>query len=167
MCINKLNGDNGMSEKDRIDITFDARSDTPPGKDTDSHSATLRRYHQILWSKSLPNGKMFNLDENIYHKSELGEFWLSSDCIGRTFTMISPYKEYATTFPEEELSEFQHLGMTIGAFIVFPANKIDNKMTINGMRGFNRSISDRMDLTLECIKRFYEDDGKMGGDSHG
>lgn len=87
-------------------------------------------------------------------------FWLSSDCIGRTFTTVLPFKEYAATFPAEELTEFQHLGMTIGAFIVFPANKIDNKMTINGMRGFNRSLSDRMDLTLECIKRFYENDGK-------
>jgi len=28
-------------------------------------------------------------------------------------------------------------------------------MTINGSRGLNRSIKDRFDLTLECIRRFY------------
>lgn len=31
-----------------IDTTFDFRSETPPGKDADSHSPTLRRYHQLL-----------------------------------------------------------------------------------------------------------------------
>ena len=28
-------------------------------------------------------------------------------------------------------------------------------MTINSSRGLNRSIKDRFDLTLECIRRFY------------
>jgi hypothetical protein len=28
----------------KIDISFDFRSDTPPGKDPDTHSPTLRRY---------------------------------------------------------------------------------------------------------------------------
>jgi hypothetical protein len=27
--------------------------------------------------------------------------------------------------------------------------------TINAARGFNRKISDRMDLTLECVRRYY------------
>jgi hypothetical protein len=36
-----------------IDITFDFRLDTPNGKDPDSFSATLRRYHKLLWSKPL------------------------------------------------------------------------------------------------------------------
>ena len=36
-----------------IDSTFDFRSDTPPGKDPDARSPTLRRYHQLLWSKPL------------------------------------------------------------------------------------------------------------------
>lgn len=34
-----------------IDTAFDFRTDTAPGKDPDSHSPTLRRYHQLLWSK--------------------------------------------------------------------------------------------------------------------
>ena len=44
---------------------------------------------------------------------------------------------------------------TIGAYIIFPAKRINNKMTINGARGVNHKIRDRFDLTLECIRRLY------------
>ena len=44
-----------------IDITFDFRRDTPEGKDPDTYSKTLRRYHQLLWSKRLPGGELFDL----------------------------------------------------------------------------------------------------------
>jgi len=47
---------------DKIDVTFNVFSDTLKGKDPDSHSPTLRKYHQILWSKFLPDGRMFELD---------------------------------------------------------------------------------------------------------
>jgi hypothetical protein len=39
--------------------------------------------------------------------------------------------------------------------MVFPGNRIDGKLTINGARGFNSKIADRFDLTLECIRRHY------------
>ena len=45
-----------MDFQETIDINFDVYSDTPEGKDPDSFSPTLRKYHKILWSKSLPNG---------------------------------------------------------------------------------------------------------------
>lgn len=41
------------------------------------------------------------------------------------------------------------------AQLCFQRNKIDNKMTINGARGFHPRIADRFDLTLECIRRHY------------
>lgn len=41
-----------------IDTTFDVYSDTPIGRDPDSHSPTLRRYHQMLWSKRLPDAPL-------------------------------------------------------------------------------------------------------------
>ena len=44
---------------------------------------------------------------------------------------------------------------TIGYTIVFPANKIDGKMTFIGDKGFNQSIAGRFDLTVECIRRHY------------
>ena len=42
---------------EKIDINFDVYSDTPKGKDPDSYSLTLKKYHQIIWSKPLPNNK--------------------------------------------------------------------------------------------------------------
>ena len=44
-----------------IDIKFDVYSDTPKGKDPDTNSPTLRRYHRLLWSKPLPSGLNFEL----------------------------------------------------------------------------------------------------------
>src|SRR5690554_7817362 len=69
-----------------IDVTFDFRSDTPPGKDPDTYSPTLRRYHRILWSKTLPSGAMFELGAGnsrsyLPHDSDLGKFFLASDTI--------------------------------------------------------------------------------------
>ena len=43
-----------------IDTTFDFRTDAA-GKDPDTYSATLCRYHQLLWSKPLPSGVVFEL----------------------------------------------------------------------------------------------------------
>ncbi|MFW6020332.1 MAG: DUF6994 family protein, partial [Bacteroidales bacterium] len=40
----------------KIDITFNVYKDANGG-DPDSASPTLRSYHKILWSKSLPNGQ--------------------------------------------------------------------------------------------------------------
>lgn len=39
--------------------------------------------------------------------------------------------------------------------MLFPGNVVGGKQTINGARGFHRRIADRMDLTLECIRRQY------------
>ncbi|MEW1823536.1 hypothetical protein AB0323_22460 [Arthrobacter sp. NPDC080031] len=57
--------------------------------------------------------------------------------------------------PPEDLPEWP--GYTIGSSIVLPGNKVDGKMTINGARGFSSKIADRFDLTLECIRRYYDD----------
>jgi len=54
-----------------------------------------------------------------------------------------------------EIGSFFSICSTIGAYIIFPAKRINNKMTINGARGVNHKIQDRFDLTLECIRRFY------------
>ena len=55
----------------------------------------------------------------------------------------------------EEIDSFFSICSTIGAYIIFPAKRINNKMTINGARGVNHKIQDRFDLTLECIRRYY------------
>jgi hypothetical protein len=47
-----------------IDTNFNFYSDSK-GHDPDSASPTLRKYHKILWSKPLPNGKLLELRDDI------------------------------------------------------------------------------------------------------
>ena len=142
-----------------IDTSFDFRTDAF-GKDPDAHSPTLRLYHKLLWSKALPSGRLFSLDDSVrgvylHHGSELGEFFLSSDSVIPTFTKWDSARHITELFSEEENEAFRTTGYTIGGMMVFPGNRIDGKQTINGARGFNRKIADRFDLTLECIRRHY------------
>ena len=149
-----------MGASGPIDVTFDFRSDTPPGGDPDSLSPTLKRYHQLLWSKPLPRGAQFELDDTtpgvyLHHVSELGEFFLSSDAVVPSFTREVRLRDVVAQIPQTELDEFNRIGYTIGGMMIFPGNKIGNKMTINGARGFHPRIKDRFDLTVECIRRHY------------
>ena len=141
-----------------IDTTFNFYSDSNGG-DPDSTSPTLRKYHKILWSKPLPNGAFFELCDNkdgayLYHKSELGEFFLGSDAITHSYKNHKRKKCITEQIPNE-VNELFDAGSTIGAYIIFPNNRIDGKHTINQARGVNSLIDDRFDLTLECIRRFY------------
>jgi uncharacterized protein DUF6994 len=143
-----------------IDTSFDFRTDTPPGKDPDACSPTLRQYHKLLWSKPLPSGRPFDLDDTVrgvylHHRSALGEFFLSSDTVMPSFTRWGSLKPITELFTEQENEAFRTIGYTIGGMMVFPGNQIDRKQTINIARGFNRRIADRLDLTLECIRRHY------------
>jgi len=145
-----------------IDINFNVYSDTPEGKDPDSYSPTLRNYHKSLWSKKLPNGSLFKLNETIpmrlHHKSELGEFVLSSDSIANTYSSIKSTHNIIKNIKADEIEKFVSLCSTIGGYIIFPSERINNQMTINGARGINKKIRDRFDLTLECIRRYYRDE---------
>jgi hypothetical protein len=136
------------SEKNKyIDTTFDVRIDSR-GKDPDSSSKTLRHYHKLLWSKNLPNGKLFNLDDakanRLYHKSELGEYYLSSDSIIHTYSKCKwpRIQHIIQQIPEDEIKYFFDLASTMGGYILFPANRINGANTINGERGFNSKIKD-------------------------
>ncbi len=143
----------------RIDVSFDFRTDAA-GKDPDISSPTLRRYHRLLWSKPLPRARAFDLTDTkrgayLHHDSDLGTFSLASDSVMQTFTRWTTMKHITSQFPEEENEAFQSVGYTIGGMMIFPGNKVDGKMTINGMRGFNPRIADRFDLTVECIRLHY------------
>jgi len=146
----------------QIDITFDMRTDSN-GKDPDSASKTLKTYHKILWSKRLPNGNEFILNNNVsgaylYHNSFLGEYWLSSDSVIHTYRYWKKTQEIIKQVSEEEMDYFYHLAYTIGGMMIFPGNRINGMHTMNQERGMNTYINDRMDITLECIKRFYNDE---------
>lgn len=149
-----------MNVYSQIDTTFDFRSDTPPGKDPDVYSPTLRRYHKLLWSKALPSGVFFELSDTtpqfyLHHRSAIGEFWLSSDAVVPSFRRESKIAHIIEQIPKEELDFFNTIGYTIGGMMIFPGNRIGRKMTINGARGFHPRIKDRFDLTVECIRRHY------------
>lgn len=142
-----------------IDTTFDVYSDAR-GRDPDSHSATLRHYHKQLWSKPLPDGTPFYLSDQspgvyLHHKSQRGEFCLSSDSLGHTYRYVKGMARIVQEVPEDELDRFFSICSTVGAYIVFPGRRIDGKSTINGARGLNGKIRDRFDLSLECIRRHY------------
>lgn len=141
-----------------IDVNFNFYSDSNGG-DPDSTSPTLRKYHKILWSRTLPNGKLLELSDNkngvyLYHQSELGEFFFGSDAITHSYKNHKRKKWLTEQIPNE-VKELFDTGSTIGGYIIFPSNRIDGKQTINQARGVNRLIDDRFDLTLECIRLFY------------
>jgi len=147
----------------QIDVTFDFRSDTPPGRDPDARSPTLRRYHRLLWSKPLPSDVVFDLVDTtprvyLHHRSDVGEFFLLSDAVIPTFSRALRLAHIINQIPVEEREAFKRIGYTIGGMMVFPGNRIDRKVTINSARGFHPLIKDRFDLTVECIRRHYRDD---------
>ena len=146
-----------------IDVTFDFRSDTPAGKDPDTFSPALRNTHRMLWGRPVPSGALFDLDVSnrrryLYHESDLGRFFLSSDAIIRTFCRHPRAASIMAQIPEAEQEAFNRQGYTIGGMMVFPGNRINNKQTINQRRGTHPRIADRFDLTLECIRRHYVGD---------
>ena len=145
-----------MTDYSEIDVDFNFFDDTPDGKDPDSHSPTLRRYHQLLWSKELPDGRPFNLESRkslspyLVYQSETQRFVLGSDTIAtRHRKKLSSL--FAAT-PSEETDAFLRRSYTICGFIVFPVSQ----GSINQRRGTHPRIQDRWDLTLESIRRYYD-----------
>jgi hypothetical protein len=139
-----------------IDTTFNVNSDAQ-GKDPDKYSPTLKDYHRKLWNKELPcgNGRFDlapELNAYLVHRSSNGVFFMASDAI--TTRLQKRAARIIRDIPPEDLPSWP--GYTIGSSIVFPGNKVDGKMTINGARGFSSKIADRFDLTLECIRRYYD-----------
>ena len=156
-----------------IDTTFDFTTDSykywegfwerksglgEGGSDPDSSSRMLQEYHRILWSRQLPNGKKMELKAGSgSNYLTWNNFRFGSDSIITSFrylsysymieqvkTRVGDYK----TFYED----FIHKSYTIGGMIIFPKHR--NSM--NQVRGTTKVIADRWDLTLECIRRYYE-----------
>jgi hypothetical protein len=142
----------------KIDIDFDFRQDSNCG-DPDTDSQKLYETHKLLWSKMLPCGKIFDLKitggnyGRLLIKNNLGDN-LSSDRMCPHFDRKynGKFNGWLSDFEREEL---KHKVRTIGGHIIFPAHQ-KNGFTINQARGINRKIGDRFDLTLECIRRFYQ-----------
>jgi hypothetical protein len=153
-----------------IDVTFNVELDAGGG-DPDRSSPTLRRYHQLLWSKPLPDGTEFPLDTStphsyLHHSSAVGEFSLSSDSIVHSYRGAYGNRVGAVMkqVPPEHVAQVHDEGSTIGGYVLFPGDVRDRKPTINGARGMHPRICDRIDLTLECIRRHYtREDSPLAG----
>jgi len=155
-----------------IDVSFDFTLDSPKywdsfwdgngglgcgGSDPDNASPTLQRYHKELWSRQLPNSEIMDL------KMGSGSYYLTwknfrfgSDSIivsfryrkykymmDQVFQRLPDYKAFFEAFIRRTY--------TIGGMIIFPKHP----SSMNQNKGTNSLISDRWDLTLECIRRYY------------
>lgn len=146
-----------------MDITFDYWADINPGlsvfeaknaKDPDSRSFKLQEAHKTLWSKPLPNGNLFDLQLSKGTQLAWGKFRLSSDSIGNSYMVNNRMAEIVLSH-QKDAEEIFKASSQIGGFVLFPAYRVDGKNTINGARGMNSKIADRMDLTLEAIRLHY------------
>ncbi|MBR7163081.1 MAG: hypothetical protein IKD35_03810 [Clostridia bacterium] len=157
----------------KIDVSFDFTTDTPSywenywdsemGKssaDPDILSKKMREYHKLVWSKELPNGSFLNLKFGTATQYlTWNEFRFGSDSIATSFRNKrneSLIKKVISAVPnyKEFIESYVRKTYTIGGVIIFP------KMMggINQTRGCNHKIRDRFDLTLECIRRYYNND---------
>ena len=155
----------------RIDVDFDFTSDTPGywddfwtrrnslglGKlDPDTFSPTLREYHKILWSRELPNGEHMVLVDDPSGYLQWNGMRFSSDSIAVSFRykrcrkLLESVESNVDNY-REMIENFEHKAYTIGGSIIFPRHR----NSINQIKGTNRYIADRWDLTLECIRRYY------------
>jgi hypothetical protein len=160
-----------MPPTEPFDPAFDFLSEAGD-EDPDRYSPTLKAYHQRLWSKPLPTGGRFDLDVDasdhyLNHSSPRGEFCLTSDAGIPTwkFWKRAVIADIVRQVPEVEREEFYRISYQMGAMIVFPCNRVGGQHTINQARGVNRAIADRLDLTVECIRRHYLGDSSPLADT--
>lgn len=137
-----------------INVKYDVRKDSN-GKDPDSASATLKSYHQMLWSKPLPNGQTMELETGKGFYLRWNDMYFGSDSIIVSF-MHAGYKQrqmIMDSIPnfDEYREDYLKKAYTIAGSIIFP----QVRWSMNQARGCSRMICDRWDLTLECIRRFY------------
>jgi hypothetical protein len=153
-----------------IDPDNDFASYYQDGGDPDQTSERLYQWQRSLWGRPVPGVEQFQLDVAYRGRYELdlttaggGRFRLGSDGIITTWTSpgwASRYEFGADLVAEiaADTDNFYRIASTIGGYIVFPLNNPDQTgHTINQARGVHPSIADRFDLTLECIRRHYND----------
>lgn len=151
---------------------YDYRKSSKSGR-PDEDSRELYDAHQMLWSKRLPSKEKFELevikDSQLLLKIITDQRMrnLPSDKNNLSSDRMCP--DYDDTYgiepvksgwvSAEGLRLFSHMVRTIGGYIVFPAHQVDGEPTINQARGNPKGrIRDRFDLTLECIRRFYDEE---------
>ena len=142
-----------------FNIDYDFRRDTKE-LNVNIESITLKKYHMLLWRKMLPNGKYFLLHDCV--KTVYLFLWIdkknnypiSSYPIAQTYLKLEDM-DLIKKISKEEFNSFLTVGNTIGGFIIFPSNKIDDLPSISEECNTNSQICNRFDIILECIRRYY------------
>ena len=154
-----------------FDTSFDYKSDKPARTrpDADRDSPLLRLDHELLWTKKLNSGVAFApAAPSARRKGYLifadpvngNESWYGSDAITSSYTHWLRPKTLVNAISGlngDQRSRYLDPPYTIGSSMIWPVRKKD-RPTMNTARGFGSSgrlIGDRMDLTLECIRRGY------------
>ena len=149
-----------------IDLTFDYRKDVGVnGRDHDKYSVQLKKDHCELWSKPLPVIEYGTLElkpqwDRMIAYVDGAYFDFGCDSITNCY---ASRKSLEVLREDEEIAkllrEYYDSDYVIASSIIFPLKRDDGKVkwTINQARGCLRKISDRIDLTLECIRIFYLD----------
>lgn len=148
-----------MDAAGRIDIDTDFQEDSRR-RDPDLFSPLLQEFHQRLWSKPLPDGRVFELTPGkvrgahvLYHRTPTIEFTLSGDTLANSSRGL--LRSFYDAMGAEANADWHHKGGSIGGRLIFPRNRVDGRQTINQRRGTHPRIRDRFDLTLEAIRRHY------------
>ncbi|MEO5314729.1 hypothetical protein PV772_11515 [Pseudarthrobacter sp. CC12] len=141
---------------------------TPPGTDADSNSPRLKADHQLLWTKELCGGQLFELAVSeipkvrrknylMFEQTPDKSITFGSDAITNSYTRwVKPKAlvEAKAQLNEEQKRRYFDPPYTIGSAMIWPVRGI-HLPTLNTARGMRAKIADRMDLTLECIRRHY------------
>jgi hypothetical protein len=145
-----------MGDLCSIDLDYCFFDDTPQDRDPDSHSRLLRLYHQLLWSKPLPDGRPFELHAGralapyLVYDGDGKRFVLGSDTIATRHR--KRLSQFNAQFSDADNEAFTRRAYTMSGFLVFP---VGSGHSLNQDRGMHPLIKDRWDLTLEAIRRHY------------
>lgn len=138
-----------------VDVDLNVREGV--SGDPDGTSQMLQEFNRQLYSKPLPSGGEFMLvpagsvgQLALIAETPVGPVRLSADTIANSNR--ARLKVFYSSMTPEENARFHSGG--VAARILFPKRT----GSINQERGTNHRIEDRFDLTLECIRRFYDDD---------
>lgn len=136
--------------------------------DPDANSVRLRADHELLWTKKLCSGDVFAPSASstrsneylIFTDSSGARHCYGSDAITASYTTYMRPKalvDAITGLTEEQRVRYLNPPYTIGSAMIWPVRSKD-RPTMNQARGTRHSIADRMDLTLECIRRHYAEE---------
>ena len=124
-------------------------------KDPDAMSRTMWFYQYCLYRRILPNGEFMDLQDAgrrrfLWKGRELSSDSIINNMRFKRYPLMEEIISQRSGF-REDTEEYLHRSYTIGGAIIFPV-----RPSINSIRGNNYDVSDRFDLTLFCIKKYYE-----------